>query len=46
MKRLILLVGFVSLVTVPAAAQRAQNIEFGGFGSWWRFDRSFLIKNG
>ena len=46
MRRLILLVGFVSLVTVPAAAQRAQNIEFGGFGSWWRFDRSFLIKNG
>ena len=46
MKRLILLVGFVSLVTAPAAAQRAQNIEFGGFGSWWRFDRSFLIKNG
>ncbi|OLB50943.1 MAG: hypothetical protein AUI08_04140 [Gemmatimonadetes bacterium 13_2_20CM_2_65_7] len=46
MKRLILLVGFVSLVTVPAAAQRAQNIEFGGFGSWWRFDRSFLVKNG
>ena len=46
MRRLILLVGFVSLVTVPAAAQRAQNIEFGGFGSWWRFDRSFLVKNG
>jgi hypothetical protein len=46
MKRLILLVGFVSLVTVPAAAQRAQNIEFGGFGSWWRFDRAYGIKNG
>jgi hypothetical protein len=49
MKRLILLaVGFVTLVASPspAVAQRAQNIEFGGFGSWWRFDRSFSIKNG
>ena len=46
MKRLVLLVGFVTLVATPAAAQRAQNIEFGGFGSWWRFDRSFQIQNG
>src|SRR2546427_9670188 len=46
MRRLILVGGLVSLVRVPAAAQRAQNIEFGGFGSWWRFDGSFLIKNG
>src|SRR5438045_1494235 len=46
MKRLVLLVGFVTLVASPLAAQRSQNIEFGGFGSWWRFDRSFLIKNG
>ena len=46
MKRLVLLAGFVALVASPAAAQRSQNIEFGGFGSWWRFDRSFLIKNG
>ena len=46
MKRLVLLVGFVTLVAGPAAAQRSQNIEFGGFGSWWRFDRSFLIQNG
>jgi len=46
MKRLVLLVGFVTLVAHPALAQRSQNIEFGGFGSWWRFDRSFLIKNG
>jgi opacity protein-like surface antigen len=48
MKRLVLLVGFVSLVAgpPPAAAQRAQNIEFGAFGAYWRFDRSFLIKNG
>lgn len=46
MKRLILLVGFVTLATSPAAAQRSQAIEFGGFGSWWRFDRSFLIENG
>jgi hypothetical protein len=46
MKRLVLLVGFVTLVAGPAAAQRSQNIEFGGFGSWWRFDHSFFIKNG
>lgn len=46
MKRLVLLVGFVTLVANPALAQRAQNIEFGAFGSWWRFDRSFQIKNG
>lgn len=46
MKRLVLLVGFVTLATHPALAQRSQNIEFGGFGSWWRFDRSFQIKNG
>src|SRR5882724_298570 len=46
MKRLVLLVGFVTLVANPASAQRAQNIEFGGFGSWWRFDKSFQLKNG
>src|SRR5438132_5954411 len=46
MKRLVRLMGFVTLVTSPLAAQRAQNIEFGGFGSWWRFDLAFLIKNG
>jgi len=46
MKRLVLLVGFVTLVANSAAAQRSQNIEFGGFGSWWRFDKSFLIKDG
>ena len=47
MKRLVLLVGFVTLVAgpPPVAAQHAQNIEFGGFGSWWRFDNSFLLKN-
>ena len=45
MKRLILLVGFVTLATGPAAAQKAQNIEFGAFGTYWRFDRSFAIKN-
>ena len=46
MKRLILLVGFVTLATTPAAAQKAQNIEFGGFGSWWRFDHTFYMANG
>ena len=46
MKRLVLLVGFVTLVAGPAAAQRAQNIEFGAFGAYWRFDHSFLMTNG
>lgn len=46
MKRLVLLVGFVTLVTGPAVAQRAQNIEFGAFGAYWRFDHSFEITNG
>jgi len=39
-------VGFVTLAATPTAAQKAQNIEFGAFGSYWRFDRSFLVKNG
>lgn len=49
MKRLMLVaVGFITLVASPrpALAQRSQNIEFNGFGSWWRFDRAYLIKNG
>lgn len=46
MKRLVLLAAFVTLVADAAAAQRSQNIEFGGFGSWWRFDKSFDVKNG
>jgi len=46
MKRLITLMGFVTLVASPAVAQKAQNIEFGAFGAYWRFDESFLIKNG
>jgi hypothetical protein len=46
MKRLVLLVGLVTLVANPAAAQKSQNIEFGGFGSWWRFDHSFFLANG
>lgn len=46
MKRLVLLAGVMTLASTSAAAQRAQNIEFGAFGSYWRFDRSFLIKNG
>lgn len=48
MKRLMLLaVGFVTLVASPslAVAQRSQALEFGGFGSWWRFDRAYGIKN-
>ena len=48
MKRLVqLLAGVASLAiaVAPAAAQRADNLEFNGFGSWWRFDRAFLLKN-
>ena len=47
MKRLILLaVGFVTLVASPrpAVAQRSQSIEFGGFGSYWRFDHLYFLK--
>jgi len=48
MKRLILLAGFLTLVANPSrlAAQKSQALEFNGFGSWWRFDKSFLIENG
>jgi hypothetical protein len=46
MKRLITLMGFATLAASPAVAQKAQNIEFGAFGAYWRFDKSFLIKNG
>lgn len=47
MKRLILLAGFVMLVAIPSrvAAQRSQALEFGAFGSYWRFDKSFLLEN-
>lgn len=47
MKRLILLAGFVALVANPSrvAAQRSQALEFGAFGSYWRFDKSFLLEN-
>jgi opacity protein-like surface antigen len=45
MKRLVLLVGLVTLVAIPAAAQRSQSIEFGGFGSYWRFDHLYFLKN-
>ena len=48
MKRLILLGGFLTLVANPSrlAAQKSQALEFNGFGSWWRFDKSFLVENG
>src|SRR3989442_15968275 len=45
MKRLVLLVGFVTVVAHPALAQRSQSIEFGGFGSYWRFDHLYFLKN-
>ncbi len=44
MKRLVqLLAGVVgvAVAVAPAAAQRADNLEFSGFGSFWRFDRAF-----
>ena len=47
MKRLILLAGFVTLLANPSrvAAQRSQALEFGAFGSYWRFDKSFFLEN-
>jgi len=49
MKRLIhLVVGIVSVAAVaasPAVAQKSQSIEFAGFGSYWRFDHLFFLKN-
>ena len=45
MKQLLSLLALVTLAT-PLAAQRSQAIEFGGFGSYWRFDRSFQLENG
>ncbi len=47
MKRLIVLAGFVALVASPSrvAAQRSQALEFGAFGSYWRFDKSFFLEN-
>jgi outer membrane protein with beta-barrel domain len=46
MKRLVqLLAGVVgvAIAVSPAAAQRSDNLEFSGFGSFWRFDRAFLL---
>ena len=50
MKRLVhLLAGIVGVAAIaappPAAAQRSQSIEFGGFGSYWRFDHLYFLKN-
>ncbi len=47
MKRLILLAGLLILAAYPSplAAQKSQALEFNGFASWWRFDRSFLLEN-
>lgn len=52
MKRLVhLLAGVVGMAVAatPAAAQDGagggQTIEFGGFGSYWRFDHLFFLKN-
>jgi len=46
MKRLVqLLAGVVgvAIAVSPAAAQRSDNLEFSGFGSFWRFDRAFQL---
>lgn len=46
MKRLVqLLAGIVgvAIAVAPAAAQRGDNLEFSGFGSFWRFDRAFEL---
>ncbi len=48
MKRLVqLLAGVLGLAiaVAPAAAQRSDNLEFNGFGSFWRFDRAFQLKS-
>src|SRR6267143_621946 len=49
MRRLVhLLAGIVSVAAMtasPAAAQRSQSIEFSGFGSYWRFDHLYFLKN-
>ncbi len=48
MKRLLqLLAGLVgvAIAVAPAAAQRGEQIEFGGFASYWRFDHLFFLKN-
>src|SRR5947208_16269868 len=44
MKQLVSLAALI-LVFSPAAAQRSQSIEFGGFGSYWRFDHLYFLKN-
>ncbi len=44
MKQLVSLAALI-LVFSPVAAQRSQSIEFGGFGSYWRFDHLYFLKN-
>jgi hypothetical protein len=43
MKQLLSLVA-IAICATPVSAQRSQAIEFGGFGSYWRFDRSFQLE--
>ena len=33
------------VLATPLASQRSQQLEFGGFGSYWRFDHLFQLKN-
>jgi hypothetical protein len=39
------IVGVAAMTASPATAQRSQNIEFGAFGAYWRFDESFRLDN-
>jgi hypothetical protein len=45
MKRFAFVLVAMGLAAVPASAQRSQQLEFGGYGSYWRFDHLFQLKN-
>src|SRR5574341_898036 len=44
--RLLASVALLAAAGTPVLAQRSQQIEFGGFGSFIRYDRAFHLKNG
>lgn len=44
--RLFAVVALLVGVGTPASAQRSQQIEFGAFGAFLRYDRAFMLKNG
>ena len=43
--RFLMSVLLLGLLAGPAVAQRAEQIEIGGFGSFTRYDRAFLLKS-